>query len=63
MNPIPASTSASTSKNAADVEAVSLKFDAQLIVNEAFSTLSEEEIHMPRNEIIYDFNVGLIGSQ
>ena len=32
LNPIPASTSASTSKNAADVEAVSLKFDAQLSV-------------------------------
>ena len=32
MNPIPASTSASTSKDAADVEAVSLKFDAQLSV-------------------------------
>ena len=30
MNPIPASTSASTSKDAADVEAISLKFDAQL---------------------------------
>ena len=33
MNPIPASTSASTSKDAADVEAVSLKFDAQLSVD------------------------------
>ena len=32
MNPIPALTSASTSKDAADVEAVSLKFDAQLSV-------------------------------
>ena len=32
MNPILASTSVSTSKDAADVEAVSLKFDAQLSV-------------------------------
>ena len=33
MNPIPASTSTSTSKDAADVKAVSLKFDAQLSVH------------------------------
>ena len=32
MNPISASTLASTSKDAANVEAVSLKFDAQLSV-------------------------------
>ena len=32
MNPIPASMLASTSKDAADVEAVSLKFDAQLSI-------------------------------
>ena len=46
MNPIPASTSASTSKDAADVEAVSLKFDAQLsvgrhIVNQALFAKQE----------------------